>query len=130
MFARLAIVMTFLAASSVQGALNPRVYALSWSQAESTPERSALVGEVDRQLRDELRRRGATVIDGDARRASIVLKPSLEILPGGLKLSLVSVRAADQKLLGAISTKASGASQKALVRALVTRTCNEATQLE
>ncbi|MBL8920443.1 MAG: hypothetical protein JNJ54_16385 [Myxococcaceae bacterium] len=130
MFARLAIVMTSLLAGSVHGAMNARVYAVSWSQVDASPERTALIGEVDRQLRDELRRRGATVIDGDARRASIVLKPSLEVLPGGLKLSLVSVRAADQKLLGAISTKASGASQKALVRALVARTCNEATQLE
>lgn len=130
MFARLAIVMTFLFASGVLGAMSPRVYAVSWSQAEVSGERRALVGEVDRQLRDELRRRGATVIDGDARRAAIVLKPSLEIVPGGLRLSLVSVRTADQKLLGAISTKASGASQQALVRALVARTCNEATQLE
>lgn len=130
MSTRLLLIAFLLAAAQVHGATQPRVFAVSWSQADASPERRALIGEIDRQLRDELRRRGATVIDGDARRANIVLRPSLEVFPGALKLSLVSVRTLDQKLLGAISTKASGASQPALVRALVARTATEAAQLE
>lgn len=123
MFTRLMLVLATLSATQVAGA-TARVYAVTWSQG------GTLIDQVDRQLRDELRRRGATVIDGDASRAAIVLKPSLEVLPGALKLSVIGVRNADHKLLGAISTKASGKSQQALVKALVSRTCSEAAQLE
>ena len=102
---------------------------MTWSSgADASPERRALIEQADRQLRDELRRRGAFVVEAQTSAATIVLKPSLEIFPRALKLNLVGVR--DQKLLGTISTKAAGSNRDAQLRAIVNRACVEADQLE
>lgn len=124
--ARLALAALLLFGSLGAAAPAPRrVYVLSWSTGgEASPERSALTAQVDRQLRDELRRRGATVVERPGATAAIVLKPSLEIFPRALKLSLVGVR--DQKLLGTFSTKAAGSNRDAQLKAIVSRACLEA----
>lgn len=100
------------------------------SAGDGSAERRAIVEQFDRRFRDELHRRGATVTDQKDTQAAILLRPSLEVLPRGLKLNLVGSRTADQKLLGSISAKASGASRNAQLRALVTRACLEAEQFE
>ena len=86
-----------------------------------------MIAQADQQLREELRRRGASVVEGQPGAAAIVLKPSLEVFPRAMELHLVGVR--DQKLLGTISMKAAGSSRDAQLRALVTRACVEAEQL-
>lgn len=62
--------------------------------------------------------------------SAILLKPRLEIFPKALELNVVGVRGADQKLLGTISMRAAGSSRQAQLKALVTRACAEADQLE
>ncbi len=120
-----------LLATSMACAATPRTYLVTWvAAAEATPERRALMEKLDRQLRDELRRRGGTVIDKKGAASAIVLRPSLEVLPKGLELNLVGVRDADQKLLGSVSVKAAGASRDAQLRALVARACLEVDQFE
>ena len=94
-------------------------YLVTWPPAgDESAERRALVAQVDRRLRDELQRCG----DG------LVIEPSLEIFPRALKLNLVVLR--DRRLLGTISTKAAGSSREAQARAIVTRVCHEADQLQ
>lgn len=131
MLARLALVAVLLAGSSVGAASQGRVYAVRWERGgELTPERRALIEQFDRRLRDELRRRGATVVDTTSDATAIVLTPSLEVLPKGLSLKLVGVRGLDRRLLGAVSMRASGANRDAVLRAIVARACLEADQLE
>lgn len=131
MLARLALVAVLLGASSVCAASQGRVYALRWERGvDLSPERRALIEQVDRRLRDELRRRGATVVDSTSESAVIVLTPSLEVLPRGLSLKLVGVRGLDRRVLGAVSMRASGGSRDAVLRAIVARACLEADQLE
>ncbi len=130
MSSRLALFAMLLVGSFGSAASAPRrVYVVSWAAAgQASPERSALIAQADRQLRDELRRRGASVVEGQGLRAAIVLKPSLEVFPRALKLSVVGVR--DQKLLGTISTKAAGSNRDAQLRAIVNRACVEAELFE
>lgn len=105
-----------------------RTYVVNWGTTDglSAADR-ALIEKCDRQLRAELHRRGATVTDRKDARTAIVLRPSLEVLPtGGLKLEMIGMRNADQKLLGSVSVKAGGASREAQLRALVKHVCSEA----
>lgn len=108
-----------------------RVYVLTWAHAaDTTPECRAVSEQFDRQLREELRRRGATVIDRqDARTAAIILRPNLELLPQGLKLNVLAVRSGDRKILGNISVKAGGSTREAQLRAIVQHACSEANEL-
>lgn len=103
-----------------------RVYVVRWAGAGDSVESRALVAQADRQLRDELMRRGASVVEQSSE--AIVLKPSLEIFPRALKLSVVGVR--QQRLLGTISTRAAGSNRTAQLEAIVFRTCVEAELLE
>lgn len=129
MIARLALVAALLVSTGSSAISSPRVYALAWSrEAGATPERRELVAQVDRQLRDELERRGASVVEA-AGPSTIVLKPNLEVLPTAMRLEVIGVRGVDQKLLGTISAKASGASRSAQLKALVKRVCAESEQL-
>ncbi len=131
MFARLLLFAALLASSVVAGASPRRVYAVRWNApSESSAEQRALIDEVDSQLRAELRKRGASIVDGASVASAIVLRPSIEILPSALRLNVIGVRGADQKLLGTISAKAAGSSRSAQLKALVTRACAEAEQLE
>lgn len=130
MFARFALGTLLLVGTLGSAATAPKVYAVSWSQVEGSSERRALTEQIDRQLRDELRRRGATVVDVNAAGSAILLKPRLEIFPRALELNVVGVRGADRKLLGTISMRAAGSSRQAQLKALVTRACAEADQLE
>ena len=126
---RLALAALLLAATLVHAA-EPRVYVVAWGKTvERTAEKRAVVEQFDRALRDELRRRGATVLGPNDRSPAIVLRPRLEISSKGLKLNLVAVRSGDQELLGSICVKAAGSSRDAQVRALVTRACLEADDL-
>ena len=128
MFARLALGALLLAGPMVSGAAPRRVYVVRWgSSGDASPEGSALIAQADRQLRDELRRRGASVVEGLPGAAAIVLKPSLEVFPRAMELRLVGVR--DQQLLGTISMKAAGSSREAQLRALVARAGAEADRL-
>ncbi|MFO0593775.1 MAG: hypothetical protein U0228_00655 [Myxococcaceae bacterium] len=61
---------------------------------------------------------------------SLVLRPSLDVLPGALRLKVVVVRSADRAVLGSITTRASGASREAQLRAVTTQACREARQLQ
>lgn len=115
MLPRLSVGLILLLATGSSAVSTRRVYAVSWArQAES----SALVSELDRQLRDELVRRGASVVE-KVGPTTVVLKPSLQVLPGALRLDVLGVRAVDQQLLGTINAKASGASRTAQLKALV-----------
>lgn len=121
-----------LAALLLGGMLAPaasaprRVYVVRWAGAGETVEGRALVAQADRQLRDELQRRGASVVEQSSQ--AIVLKPSLEIFPRALRLSVIGVK--DQRLLGTISTKAAGSNREAQLKAIVGRACVEAELLE
>lgn len=132
MRARLALGALLLAGTLVSAAEPVRhVYVVTWaSEVEASPERRALIEQFDRRLRSELRRRGATVLDRKGTQAAIVLRPSLEVLPQSIRLNLVGVRSADQKLLGNMSMKASGVNRDAQLRAIVTRACLEADQFD
>ena len=99
-----------------------RVYVVSWADGAQAP----LAQQVDRQLRDELSRRGATVVEQCTATRAIVLKPSLEVTAKGMKLSVVGVRQQDRAVLGTVSTKVAGSSRAAQLKALVSRTCDEA----
>lgn len=127
MSARLALVLMLLTATGGSAASAPkRVYVVRWQGGAQSVEGRALIAQADRQLRDELQRRGASVVE--SARAAIVLKPSLEIFPKALKLNVIGVR--DQKLLGTISMKAAGSNRDAQLKALVSRACSEAVSFE
>ena len=124
---RLVFAALLLAGMMAPAASAPRrVYVVRWTGVGESVEGRALVAQADRQLRDELTRRGGSVVEQSAH--AIVLKPSLEIFPRALKLSVVGVR--DQRLLGTISTKAAGSNRDAQLKAIVGRACVEAELLE
>lgn len=128
MLARLVFGALLLTGACVTAAAPQRVYVVTWAGAsQASAEQRALVAQADVQLREELRRRGALVGASDTR-AAIVLTPSLEVFPTGLRLNLVGVR--DRSLLGTISTRASGSTREAQLRAVVQRACREADQLQ
>lgn len=127
MLARLAL-FSLVALGSVASATSQRVYVVRWpSEVDASTERRALVEQVDRRLRDALARCGITVLDGEPRGA-VVLRPRLEVAEGSLTLRVVGLR--DQRVLGTISTKASGPSRTAQLRGVVSRVCDEARRLE
>lgn len=129
MLARL-VVGAFLLTGMLSPAATPqRVYVVKWAGSETSPERRALIEQADSQLREELRRRGAVVDVQPGNRNAIVLTPSLELYPQALKLNLVGMRSGDKSILGTISTKASGSSRAAQLRAAVRRAVHEADQL-
>jgi hypothetical protein len=132
MSARLATLALLLTAAVTFAASPPRVYVLTWvTEGAAGAEQQALRDEADRQLRAELERRGAVVVEAKrAGRTAIVLSSRLEVLPGAMKLQVLGVRRADRKLLGSISMKASGASRTAQLKAIVKRASHEADQLE
>ncbi len=109
-------------------AANPhRTYVVTWGTTTGlSAEDRALIEKCDRQLRAELLRRGATVTERKDARAAIVLRPTLQVLPQGLKLEMIGMRNADKKLLGSVSVKAGGSSRDAQLRALVKHVCSEA----
>lgn len=126
-------VLVVLLAASVGFADPPRrIYLVSSPMPGGlSPESRALREEFELQLRAELRRRGATVLEQqDERVPAIVLRPRLEVLPRGLSLNLVGVRSGDKKLLGSISVKAGGATREAQLKALVRHACFEASQFD
>ncbi|MGV3623914.1 MAG: hypothetical protein ACO1OB_24060 [Archangium sp.] len=126
MLARLAMLTVLLTAGGSSAVSSVRVYAVSWSRTSSaSPE---VVQQVDVQLREELKRRGASVVDRVGP-STILLKPEIEVLPTAMRINVLGVRAVDQKLLGTISAKASGASRTAQMKALVKRVCAESEQL-
>lgn len=131
MRARIALGALLLVGTVASAAVPQRLYVVSWGNpGQCTPERRALMEQFDRQLRDELSRQGAAVVDRKDPRGAIVLRPSLEVQARTLKLNLVGLRSSDQKLLGSASVKASGASRAAQLRALVKRACAEADQFD
>lgn len=130
MSSRLALLAVIAFAAAASAATTPRVYVVSWDRTDSSPERRQLIDQADRQLRDELTRRGATVVERVSSASAIVLEPTLEVVPRGLVLRLVGLRGPQRRLLGAVSTRATGSNREAVLRALVTRACVEADQLE
>lgn len=132
MSARLALSLAALAAT-LASAEEPsrRVYLVAWGAAEiCTPERREIMDEFDRQLREELSRRGALARGFKEGNGAIVLRPSLEVAPTTITLDLVALRSSDRKLLGSASVKVSGATRAAQLRALVQRACLEADQFD
>ncbi|MCC6338039.1 MAG: hypothetical protein IT380_29105 [Myxococcales bacterium] len=76
-------------------------------------------------------RRGADVVDvRSADSSTIVLTARLEVLPGAVRLHVVGLRGAERALLGTISTRASGSSRAAQLRAVVKQVCLEASRFE
>ena len=61
---------------------------------------------------------------------SLVLQPSLDVLPRALRLKVVVVRPADRAVLGSITTRASGSSREAQLRAVTSHVCREAKHLQ
>ncbi|GMU62377.1 MAG: hypothetical protein AMXMBFR34_41400 [Myxococcaceae bacterium] len=119
-----------LLAPPAASAASSRAFVVRWAEA-SLPEQRALVEQVDRQLREELERRGADVVDvRSADSSTIVLTARLEVLPGAVRLHVVGLRGADRALLGTISTRASGSSRAAQLRAVVQQVCLEASRFE
>lgn len=117
--------------SCATAAPSGRVYRVTWgSAADPSSEGPALTAQLDRQLREELQRRGATLIDSADPRAAIILRPNLRVTVRGLELSLVGVRSTDQQVLGSASMKATGSSRNAQVEAIVKRACLEADRFE
>lgn len=123
---------SFVASAVVLGAaLAPagapsRVYVVQWAGAAAAQD--VLTQELDRALKDELARRGGAVVSRP-RAGAIVLSARLEVLPRGLRLEVLGLRGADRAVLGSISTKASGASRAAQVRAVARRVGAEAALL-
>ena len=124
MLTRLAPAAVLLVAM-IASATPRRAYEVSWGTVgDASAEQRALIDQVDRGLRDELQR-----CDVGPTTDAVVLRPSLEISPRALKLSLVVMRSAERKLLGTISTKASGSSRDAQLRAIFARVCRETSLL-
>ncbi|MBE2248596.1 MAG: hypothetical protein IAE78_03530 [Myxococcus sp.] len=130
MFARLAVAAALLVGAPLQAATAPRVYAVRWDRTTASAEGRALIDQVDARLREELKRRGATVVDGAIGPSGIVLKPTVERLHQGLKLKLIGLRGPEQRMVGAVSMQATGKNSDAVMKALVTRACLEADQLD
>jgi hypothetical protein len=132
MRAEVAVVVVLLAASV--GFADPprRIYLVTTPMPGGlSPESRALREAFELQLREELKRRGATVLDRqDERVTAIVLRPRLEVLARGLSLELIGVRSNDKKLLGSISVTAGGSTREAQLKALVRHACFEASQFD
>ena len=132
MRAGVGVVVVLLAATV--GLADPprRVYLVSTPMPGGlSPESRALREAFEFQLREELKRRGATVLDRqDERVSAIVLRPRIEVRDRGLSLDLVGVRSHDKKLLGSISVTAGGATREAQLKALVRHACFEASQFD
>lgn len=129
MLTRLVVGAVLLGAPLAFAAPAPRTYVVQWSSARATAEQDTLVQQLDRALKDELTRRGAAVVERH-RAGVIVLSTRVEVLPRGLKLEVLGLRGADRSVLGTITTKVTGASRAAQVRAVVQRVCSEAALLE
>lgn len=123
---RLLVLLSCLVAATAWAG-SPRVYVLRWDGPTTGSDRSVRA-EIDLGLRAELARRGARVVEAPERGA-IVLRPSLVVSASALELHVVGVRAADLQVLGALKMKASGASQRAMVRAIVAKAGAEAERL-
>ena len=119
---RFALILALLSTTGAAAPAPRKVYVGRWQSSSESAEGRALIAQADRQLRDELQRRGASVVE--SARAAIVLKPRLEIFPRARKLNVIGVR--DQRLLGTISMKAAGSSRDAQLKAIVSRACAEA----
>lgn len=121
-----------LAATGLSCATAPtgRVYRVTWGNTDLNNEGPALKAQLDRQLREELQRRGATLIDDADPRAAIILRPNLSVTAHGLELNLAGVRSTDQQLIGSASMKATGSSRNAQVAAIVKRACLEADRFQ
>ena len=115
-----------LAAAGLSCATAPsgRVYRVTWGSTD--PSSEGLAAQLDHQLREELQRRGATLIADTDPRAAIILRPNLSVTAHGLELNLAGVRSTDQQLIGSASMKATGSSRNAQVAAIVKRACLEA----
>lgn len=125
---RTRLILYALLLSGTLAAASPRrTYVVSWgTTGDLSAENRALIEQCDRQMRAELHRRGATVTDRKDAHTAIVLRPTLEVVPQGLKLEMIGMRNADKKLLGSVSVKAGGSSRAAQLRALVKHVCSEA----
>ncbi|MEW5738165.1 MAG: hypothetical protein AB1938_04530 [Myxococcota bacterium] len=124
------VVGAVLLAAPLAFAAPSRAFVVRWAEESAQPEQRALVEQVDRQLKEELRRHGADVVDArSVDHSTIVLKTRLEVLPGAVRLHVVGLRGVDRALLGSISSKASGASRAAQLKAVVKQVCLEATLL-
>ncbi len=125
MSSRLVLLLGLLAAPLSEAGAARRAWVVRWDSPSTSPETRALAAEIDAGLRDLLRRRGAQVLEaptGDA----IVLRPSVTMESSGVRLSMIGVSSATRQVLGSISVRAAGPRRPALVRALVTRACDEA----
>jgi hypothetical protein len=125
MSSRFALLLTLLAAPLSEAGTARRAWVVRWDAPSSSPETRALAAEIDAGLRDVLRRRGAQVLEapsGDA----IVLRPTVTVESSGVRLSMIGVSSTTRQVLGSISLRAAGPRRPALVRALVTRACDEA----
>jgi hypothetical protein len=132
MFPRLALAGLVLAGAVVCAAPQRRVYVVTWAgEADASPERRALLDQADQQLREALVRRGASVVDAQGSSpGAILLRPRLEVLPQALKLDVVGLRSSDRSVLGTVSTKASGSTREAQLKAVVQRASAEVDGLQ
>ena len=106
------------------------VYVVAWvAEQQASASQRAMVEQVDRELREELGRRGVVVSGNDAVAGAIVLVPHLEILPDAVKLSLVEVSFPGRAVVGSVSAKVSGSGRTPQLRALINRAVDEADQL-
>ena len=121
MSSRLLCVLFSLLAASAWG----RSIQVSWARDEGSLERRQLIERADVQLKEELQRRGVTVLVRSGR-DGVLLEPHLEVSATGLALRLITVRASDRALLGVVTLRGTGPNREAILRALVRRACDEA----
>jgi hypothetical protein len=121
---RLVLLLVLLAAPLADARLGTRAWVLHWDTTSSL-DANGMAAAIDAGLRAALRQRGGEVLE-TPRRDAIVLRPSVVVEDRAVRLKVVGVDGATRQVLGAISLRAAGARREALVRALVTRACDEA----
>ncbi|MFT3838635.1 MAG: hypothetical protein QM723_16775 [Myxococcaceae bacterium] len=106
------------------------VYAVAWTDAQqSTMASRAIQDQVDQQLRAELARRGAAVVNaGEKSREAIVLKPRLLVDQDGTTFTVLKV-GADRQVIGSVKTKVRGPQRDEKLRKLVQKAVEEVARL-
>lgn len=106
------------------------VYAVAWTDAQqSTMASRAIQDQVDQQLRAELARHGAAVVNaGERSREAIVLKPRLLVDQDGTTFTVLKV-GADRQVIGSVKTKVRGPQRDEKLRKLVQKAVEEVARL-
>lgn len=97
-----------------------RCVSVTWV-TDGSAEGQQLRADAEARLHEELERRAVPT-------RPVSLKVALEVVPGGLRLRVVTLR--ERAVLGSVVVQARGGSRGALLRALIRRACDEALELD